>query len=110
MLETKLPLAVLSLQLTALQQLVKHGSEQLPGTMLVGIAQSGSFRRLVNAQMAQFSLTGGQTTRDLAQTLRMPQLAKQHRDHLRPTGESARMPLGLMLLYGGFELQSGNQL
>src|SRR6266851_6672387 len=110
MLETKLAFAVFSLHLTALQQAVKHGSEQLPGTMLIGITQSGPFRRLVDAQMAQLSLTGGQPARDLAQTLRMPQLAKQHRDHLRPAGETARMPLGLMFLYGGFELPPGNQL
>jgi hypothetical protein len=110
MLETKPAFAVFSLHLTALQQPVKNGSEQLPGTMLIGITQSGPFRRLVDAQMAQLSLPCGQSTGDLAQTLRVPQLAKQHRDHLRPAGEAARMPLGLMLLYGGFELLPGNQL
>jgi hypothetical protein len=89
---------------------VKHGSVQLPGTVLIGIAQSRSLRRFVDAQVAQLSFTCGQPASDLAQTLRMPQLAKQHRYHLRPARKTARVPLGLVLTYCTFKLDPGYQL
>jgi hypothetical protein len=41
--------------------------------------------------------------------LRVTQLAEQHRDHLRPTGETAGVPLGFALLYRGLKLQTRNQ-
>jgi len=110
MFETKFALLALRLQLATLQQGIEYRLEQLPRPVLVGVTQRGALRRLFNAQMAQFPFTGGQPAGDLAQTLRVPQLAKQHRDHLRPAGETARMPLGLVLLYGRFKLRSRDQL
>jgi hypothetical protein len=109
-LETKFAFAADRLRLTALQQTVEYGLEQLPWAVFIGIAQSRALRRFLNAQMTQLPFTGGQPAGDFAQTLRMPQLAKQHRDQLRPTCKTSGMPLRAMLLYRAFKLVPGNQL
>jgi hypothetical protein len=38
------------------------------------------------------------------------QLAKEHRDELAPTTETAGMPLGLVLAHGRFKFETRNQL
>src|SRR5882672_3250333 len=110
MLETKLAFVGRGFLLTAAEQRVEHRFIQLPRTVLVGIAQSGSLGNILHAQMAQLSLTRRQPAGDLAQALGVAQLAKQHGDHLRPTGKASGVPLGLVLLHGRFKLHSWNQL
>jgi len=56
--------------------------------------------------MFQFPFTAGQSAANLAQCVRSPQLAKQHRHELSPTRETLRATLGLMFLNGLFEFQS----
>src|SRR5665213_781136 len=59
--------------------------------------------------MPQFAFAGRQPARDLAQTLRVTQLAKHHRDHLGPVRKASRVPLGLMILYRNLKLLPRNQ-
>ena len=108
MFEAELALVGLGFGLAAIQQGIEDRFEQLPGPVLICVAQCGAFRRLGDAQVAKFSFTRRQTASDLAQALGVSNLAKQHGDHLRPTGKAARMPLGLMLPYCGFKLQPWN--
>jgi hypothetical protein len=60
--------------------------------------------------MPQLAFAGRKPARDLAQALRVAQLAEQHRDQLRPTAEAARMTLGFMLLDPGLKLQTREEL
>src|SRR5665213_871957 len=60
--------------------------------------------------MPQFAFAGRQPARDLAQSLRVTQLAKHHRDHLGPVRKASRVPLGLMILYRNLKLLPRNQL
>src|SRR5207244_11649432 len=61
-------------------------------------------------QMPQLSLAARQTAANLAQRMRASQLAKQHGHELAPTGETPRVPLGLVLLDRLLELPARKQL
>ena len=100
----------LRLRLTPLQQVVEDSFVQLPGMMFIGVAQRRSFGRIGDTQMTQLSLACRQPTGNLAQALRVTQLAEQHRDHLRPTGKTACVPLGFVPLYRSLKLKARNQL
>ena len=94
----------------ALQQLIEHRLKQLPGTMFVGVGQGGPLRSLPHAQLLQLAFATGQAATDLAQRVRLAQLAKQHGDELRPAIEPARMPLCLGGNNGPLKIGPGKQL
>jgi hypothetical protein len=60
--------------------------------------------------MAEFALAGRQSASDLAQRLRVSQLAKQHRHELRPAAEAPGMALRLVLSDGSLNLEPQEQL
>jgi hypothetical protein len=60
--------------------------------------------------MAQLALARGQAAANLAQRMRLPELAEQHGDELAPTSEAARVPLGAVLAHQLFELEARKQL
>lgn len=64
--------------------------------MLVGVGERGALGRPSHSQVREFTLTAGQPTNDLSQRFGLSQLAKQHRDQLRPASESLGVFLGLM--------------
>src|SRR5665811_586096 len=78
--------------------------------MLIGVGQGGLLRRHRHAQMLQLPLATCQTAANLAQRMRPSQLAKQHRHELPPTGETTRVPLGLVPLHRPLELPAREQL
>src|SRR5664280_272879 len=97
-------------QLLALQQrLLEHGLVKLPRSMFIGVGQRGLLGCHRHPQMLQLPLTARQSTTDLAQRMRPAQLAKQHRHELTPTGETSRVPLGLVLLHRLFEFPARKQ-
>ena len=81
---------------TTIQQAVKNLFVQLPGSMLIGIAEGGALGRS-DSKMMQFSFTAGQASADLPQAMSTAQLAKQHGDKLSPAAETACMALGFGL-------------
>jgi len=60
--------------------------------------------------MAQLAFAGGQPAADLAQRLRLPELAKQHGNELTPTGETTGVTFGAMLLHRAFKIVAGKEL
>jgi hypothetical protein len=60
--------------------------------------------------MHQTADTAGQPVADLAQRVGAAELAKQHRDELRPTGEPLSGVLGSMLLHERGKLGPGKML
>ncbi len=60
--------------------------------------------------MAQLAFTGRQALADFSQRTRPSQLQVHHGHELAPTGETARVPLGVMFLDGALELRSREQL
>src|ERR1039457_6461813 len=80
------------------QRLLEHRLVQLPRPILIGIGQGGPLGRYRHPQMLQLPLAASQASANLAQRMRPSQLAKQHRHELTPTGETPRVPLGLLLL------------
>jgi len=109
--EAELPLATLCrLRPAALIETLEHGLEQRPWTVLVGVGQRGALRRGIDAQVAELPFAGRQSAGDLAQCLRMPQLAKQHRNELGPAAKATCVALSLMLSYSGLKLQAGELL
>ena len=96
-LETKSSLATpFGLSQTTIQQAVKNLFVQLPGSMLIGIAEGGALGRS-DSKMMQFSFTASQTSADLPQAMSTAQLAKQHGHKLSPAAETACMALGFGL-------------
>ena len=77
---------------TAVEQLVEHRAEQDPGPMFVRIRQRRALRRRAHAELLQLPFAAGQASANLAQRLGFAQVAKQHRDELRPTVEPACVP------------------
>src|ERR1035441_5681027 len=97
-------------QLLALQQrLLEHGLVKLPRSMFIGVGQRGLLGCHRHPQMLQLPLAARQSTSDLAPRMRPAQLAKQHRHELTPTGETSRVPLGLVLLHRLFEFPARKQ-
>src|ERR1039458_9665952 len=61
-------------------------------------------------QMLQLPLATRQAAANLAQRMRLSQLAKQHGHELAPTGETPRVPFSLVLLDRLFEIPAREQL
>jgi len=66
--------------------------------------------RFRNAQMFQLSLTAGQSTTNLAQCRRVPELAEKHGDELPPAGEATSLVFGFEVADSLFELHSWEEL
>ena len=49
---------------------------QLPGPVLIGVSQGGTLGSLGQTEVPQLAFAGGQSAADLAQRLRLPELAK----------------------------------
>ena len=98
-----------SFSLAAGQKLIEYGLVQLPGAVLIGVAEGGSLGWLFDAQVAQFAFACGQTPGNLPQALGVAQLAKQHSDELCSTGEAPGVPFGLVLSNGVIKQGAGNQ-
>ncbi len=81
---------------TARQQLIEDRLIQLPGTVRIGIRERRPLRG-GDPELRQPAFTARQPAADLAQRVRAPQLAEQHRDKLAPAREPPRVPLGLRL-------------
>jgi hypothetical protein len=60
--------------------------------------------------MFQFPLTAGQSTTDLAQSMRPPQRAEQHRNELAPTAEATGRIFGFVLAHSLLEFRSWKEL
>jgi hypothetical protein len=67
-----------------MQRLIEQILEQLPWTMGIGIGKGGLVGGRLDTQVPQFSQTAGQAGADLAQTLGLGYLAKQHGYKLVP--------------------------
>ena len=111
MLKTKLPFAP---ELRFIPAPPQHRFEycpiELPGPVLIGVTQRRRFRTLFDSQMQQLAFHCCQPAADLSLALGMTQLAIQHRHELLPAAETARMPLPVVLFYGGFKLQPREKL
>ena len=83
---------------------------QRRGPMLVGIRQRGFIRRHADSEMNQLAQTTGQPVADLAQRVRVSQLAEQHRDQLRPATEAFGCSFGTVLLHQRRELKAREML
>ena len=94
----------------AAQQLIKHGTVQLPRPMLIGIGQGGALGRIGQPQVPQLAFAGGQSAANLAQGLRPPQVTEQHGQELAPATEPASVALGPVLGDRLLELLAGKQL
>ena len=95
--------------LAAAQKLMEHGLVQLPGAVLIGVAEGRSPGRFLDAQVAQFAFARRQASGDLSQALGVTQLAKQHGDELGSTAEAPRVALGLVLSNGVIKQGAWNQ-
>jgi hypothetical protein len=60
--------------------------------------------------MTLFPLRSCQASANFPQRLGVPQLTKEHGHELAPTGETTRVPFGVVLAGGKFEFQTRNQL
>jgi hypothetical protein len=111
-LETELlPPALAAHQFLAFEQrLLEHRLVELPRPVLIGIGQRGPLRRHRYSQVLQLPLAARQAAANLAQRMRASQLAKQHGQELAPTGETPRVPLGLVLLDRLLEIPARKQL
>jgi hypothetical protein len=67
--------------------------------MLVGIGQGGLIRRQPDPEVHQFARAAGQPVANIAQRVRVCELAEQHCHQLRPATESFRGTLGIVFLY-----------
>src|ERR1017187_1456002 len=92
------------------QRLLEHRLVQLPRPMLIGVGQGGSLGCHRHPQMLQLPLATRQAVANLAQRMRLSQLAKQHGHELAPTGETPRVPFSLVLLDRLFEIPAREQL
>src|ERR1019366_2095248 len=84
--------------------------DQFPRPMLIGVGQRGSLGCHRHPQMLQLPLATRQAAANLAQRMRLSQLAKQHGHELAPTGETPRVPFSLVLLDRLFEIPAREQL
>src|ERR1039457_7048429 len=92
------------------QRLLEHRLVQLPRPMLIGVGQGGSPGCHRHPQMLQLPLATRQAAANLAQRMRLSQLAKQHGPELAPTGETPRVSFSLVLLDRLFEIPAREQL
>ena len=94
---------------TASQQLLEDVLVQNPRAVCIGVGQCGARRRR-DPQVRQAAFTAGEPAADLAQRLRAPQLAEQHRHELPPTRKAARMALSAGGTDDALELVTGKEL
>jgi len=111
-LELELPSGVAAghTELTFCQQLLKDGLVERPGTVGISVCERGAFRGNANAEVLKLAFATGQSSADLAETMRATELAEKHGDKLAPAGKSFGSVVGTMLFHGLFEFQSGKQL
>lgn len=84
-------------------ELQKQGLVDLPGPVLVGVGQCRMLGRFPHVEVAQLTLGRPQSLFDIAQTLGLSQLAKQHRHERVPRAETARMALAAMRIHSVLE-------
>src|ERR1039458_10297645 len=89
---------------------VPTGKTACPSSDLIGVGQGGSPGCHRHPQMLQLPLATRQAAANLAQRMRLSQLAKQHGSELAPTGETPRVPFSLVLLDRLFEIPAREQL
>ena len=78
--------------------------------MGVGVGQGALGRGAFQAQMDEFATRDGQTVTDLAQTLGLGHLTKEHGDELVPAGKALAVALGLAALDDARKPCAGNNL
>jgi hypothetical protein len=78
--------------------------------MFVGIGEGGFIGGLGDAEMNQFAQATAQAVADLAQRIGVGELTKEHRNELRPTGETLGGTLGGVFLGECGELGTGKVL
>ena len=111
MLKPKLPSAQpRRFVLATLQYGFEYGLIKLPRPVLIGVTQSRRFRTLFDSQVDRLAFYCRKATADLTQALGMTKLAEEHRHQLLPAGETACVPLRIVLLHGAFEFQPGKEL
>jgi hypothetical protein len=97
-------------RLTFGQELLENGLIKRPRPVRIGIGESGTFRRIRNAQVLEFSFAAGQSPTDLTEAVGSAELAEKHGDELPPAAEPLCGVIGSVLLDGLFEFQSWEQL
>jgi hypothetical protein len=98
-----------SLQAATFQEFEKDLLIEFPGTMLVGIGQSGTIGS-GDGQMFELALTASQAPGNLPQGMSSAQLTEEHSHKLAPTSEPSGMSLSSCLHHCPLELDSRKQL
>jgi hypothetical protein len=99
----------LDLALASFEELHKDSLVELPGTVLIGISQSGPTGG-ADAQMFQFTFAASQPSGNLSQRMGSAQLTEEHGHKLPPASKSSGMTFGFCLFHGLLELDSRKQL
>ena len=66
-----------------------------PGTVCLGVGQSGVTRGFIHVEVDQLAFAGMESFFGFEETLHLSQLAKEHRDELVPDAQAARGALAL---------------
>ena len=66
-----------------------------PGTVCLGVGQSGVTRGFIHVEVDQLAFAGMESFFGFEETLHLSQLAKEHRDELIPAAKAARGALAL---------------
>jgi hypothetical protein len=90
----------------ARQRRIEQVLIQLGGAMFIGVREGGFIRRHADSEMHQLAEAAGESVADLAQRVRMSQLAKQHRDQLRSATEAFGRPFCFMFFHQSRELEA----
>ncbi len=96
-------------QLTFCQELLKHGLVERPGTVGIGICESGAFRGNGNAQVLRLALGTGQSSADLPQAVSPAKLTEEHGDKLAPARKSFGSVVGAVLFHRLYEFKAGKR-
>jgi len=94
---------------TPIEELKKYPLIKLPGTMLVGVPQSG-MPGSRDTQVFQFPFAASKTSGNLPERMSAAQLAKLHGDKLSPTRKSFGAPFGTGFVHQVLELDPRKQL
>ena len=78
--------------------------------MLIGVGQGGVTRGFFHAEVDEFAFAGLESFVDLAEALRLPELAKKHGDKLVPATEATGMALTLVSFNHPLEQRARNLL
>jgi hypothetical protein len=108
-LEPELSLSDFDLNPAPVKEFHKDLLIELPGTVLVGIRQSG-MARSSNVQMFQLPLAATKASGNLTEGMGPAQLAEEHRDKLVPTRESFSVALCLSDCNQFLKLRTRKQL